>query len=153
MSEEEKKKWEILKLGHTLRIYKNEFLPSYKERDDFHSSRIDFRNGIVLGLILGIFGNLAVQYSFPMFEGVVLGKYDNVFLGSVLILSISSLILTITLWRFHKLRQDDQKGIEAAYDAKCYYVRKIEKMEVQLEALKMNLLSIKNAENHKKQKN
>ena len=62
MTEEEKKKREILNLAHTINVYEKEFLPESRAILDASQTKIDFLNGIILGLVLGIFGNLIAQY-------------------------------------------------------------------------------------------
>jgi hypothetical protein len=60
------------------------FLPYWEDKIEQHKSRIDLIYGVVLGLILGVFENLAAQYSFTVFEKTWLWEFDLLFCGGAL---------------------------------------------------------------------
>jgi len=55
--------------------------------------RVDFTKGVVLGLVLGIVGNLLVQFFYPVVESLVLGEYTNVFWANMTISAVALVII------------------------------------------------------------
>jgi len=138
MTDEEKKKFKLLKKIWHLNIYKNEFLPFQKRMSDLHFDRIEFRRGILLGLILGIVGNLLVQYSYPFIEGIIVQRYNDMFFVSSLILILSLLAIFYSMNKFENLSKSDLKGMDAYDEGRMYYERMIEQLELEIEAEKMD---------------
>jgi uncharacterized membrane protein YeaQ/YmgE (transglycosylase-associated protein family) len=65
--------------------------------------------GVVLGLVVGIFGNLVAQYFSSVIEGTILGKFDNLFYLSTLVFSASLLVvISIVLYYQRKVRKEEQ---------------------------------------------
>lgn len=70
-----------------------EFEKSWSEKLQNTSRRIDFREGIILGLILGILGNLFVQFFYPLFEHAILGKFNIVFWSNLVVCAFAIAIV------------------------------------------------------------
>jgi hypothetical protein len=140
MTEEEKKKLRIMKEQRLLRIHKEEFKPFWEQMAELNRSEIDLMRGIKYGLILGIFGNLVVQYSFTLLEGIFLERYDNMFLASIGIVMVSALVVSITLYGFNKQRKEEQRKLELALDGITREEYEIDAREVHLEAMKQGLI-------------
>jgi hypothetical protein len=107
---------------------------------ELNRSEIDLMRGIKYGLILGIFGNLVVQYSFTLLEGIFLERYDNMFLASIGIVMVSALVVSITLYGFNKQRKEEQRKLELALDGITREEYEIDAREVHLEAMKQGLI-------------
>lgn len=139
-TEEEKKKLRIMEEERILRIYKEEFKPFWEEMSELDKSEIDLMKGIKYGLILGIFGNLLVQYSYIVFEGTLLERYDNMFLVSIGVVAVSILVIFITLLGYNKETKERQRRIAVATEALIREKYEIDEREVRLEALKQGLI-------------
>lgn len=139
-SEEEKKKWQEMEEQRLLRIHKEEIKPFYERMAEYSRTEIDVMRGITYGLILGIFGNFLVQYSFALLEGGFPARYDNLFFGSVGVLVFSIIVILMTMYSFRKQRKEQQRKLEAALDAITKEKHEIDAREVVLEARKKGLL-------------
>lgn len=115
MSEEEKK-LRINELEQLKRIGK-QFLSHWNDMHELHKSRIDLVNGVFLGLILGVFGNLAVQYSVPILEWVSLGKSD-ILLPSIVVLAVSAFVIAFALITFRKQQKKEKAELSEALNKK-----------------------------------
>jgi type VI protein secretion system component VasK len=135
MSEEEKK-LRINELEQLERIGK-QFLSHWHDMYELHKSRIDLVNGVVLGLIFGVFGNLAVQYSVPILEWVSLGKSDILF-PSVIVLAVSAFVVAFALITFRKQQKKEKAELSEAFNKKLDTKSLLDEIEKQLEALKQN---------------
>ena len=79
-----------------------QLLESYQERTEFI-------RGIVLGLIYGIIGNFFVQHWYPIFEGLILGKFDALFWPNVVVCVFSLFIVFLATTMFYR----EMKKVEA----------------------------------------
>ena len=77
-----------------------EFEKEYLERVELQRRKIDFTKGIALGLLYGIIGNLFVQFFYPVFEGVILEKYDVLFWSNLVISAIALGIILLVTFSF-----------------------------------------------------
>jgi len=75
------------------------------------SRRIDFREGIVLGLILGILGNLFVQFFYTVFERVIIGNFDVVFWSNLVVCAFAMAIVLYEIIRYRRELKEDYRKI------------------------------------------
>jgi hypothetical protein len=143
-TEEEKKKIRTMQEQRYLRIHKEEFKPFWETMAGLNRSELDFMRGIKYGLILGIFGNLEVQYSFPLVEGMLLRRYDSLFFASIGIMAVSALVISITLLRFQKQRKEEERKLDVALEAIAREEYEIDAREVRLEAIEQGLIKGEN---------
>ena len=139
-TEKEKRKLRIVEEQRVLRIHKEEFKPFWESMTELHRSEIDLMRGIVYGLLLGLFGNFVVQYSFPLFEGMLLRQYNSMFFASIGIIVISTLVISITLLRFSKQRKEEERQLKVALDGIIQEQHEIDAREVRLDAMKQGLI-------------
>ena len=68
------------------------------EKIDEANRHFDFTKGIMLGLVLGIIGNLFVQFAYPVVEHIVQSSYDMLFrIDSVASIIILAAIIIIAM--------------------------------------------------------
>ena len=82
-----------------------------------HKRQIDFTKGIAFGLIYGIIGNLFVQFFYPVVEGIVVSRYDNLLLSNLIISIVSFVIIIFTTLQFRKQLRTHEKVIERTQEA------------------------------------
>ena len=58
-----------------------------------HRRHIDLVRGTVLGLTLGVVGNLFVQFLYPVTEALLLGEYKPTFAGNLIVCGISLILI------------------------------------------------------------
>ena len=108
LSEEEKKAL-IVKLQKEMKIYE-ESEERCSKSEEIHVRRIDFTKALLYGIFYGIMGNLLVQYSYPVYEGLALSRFDNMFWVSVLIFAVSVIvIIAVTIKLDHELTNEERK--------------------------------------------
>lgn len=80
-------------------LYELEALKEIKtnlfEYAEQHTSYVDIVKGTALGLILGIGGNLFVQFFVPTIEAILLGEYKETFIEYLAISAISLFIIVL----------------------------------------------------------
>lgn len=78
------------------------------------SQRMQFTEGIVLGLLYGIIGNLVVSHYYGVFEGITLARYDSLFWSNLVVFLIglaTIIVLTVIFYRrFVKLRKGKERS-------------------------------------------
>jgi hypothetical protein len=100
-----------------------------------HRRRIDLVRGIALGLLYGIIGNLFVQHWYPVFEGLVLGKYDLTFSANVIVsASVLIVILYTTIIYHRQLTKEEEKENKARGDLEVLE-KAIQRRKARLESL------------------
>jgi hypothetical protein len=151
-SEEEKKKFRIMGEQRVLRIHKEEFKPFWEKMAEYSRTEIDLMRGIKYGLVLGIFGNLVVQFSFALVEGMILGRYDNMVFVSLGIVLLSAFVISFVLYGFNKQRMEEQRKLEVALDGIWKEEHEIDEREVRLDAIRQGLLKENGAEVEKEKR-
>ena len=102
-------------------------------KEKVYKSKIDFMDGLILGLFLGIFGNVFVQYLYAFTEGLFV-KEILVILNT-LIFVISAVILTVIFYKFRQKKKYAQKGIEIEKEGQGILTGAIIDTEFELEDL------------------
>lgn len=74
---------------------------SWADFEQISTRHIDFRKGVILGLILGIIGNFFVQFSYSAYERAMIGSLDLLFWSNLL---ICGLVLAIVLHRIRRYK-------------------------------------------------
>ena len=99
-------------------------------RAEMAQRQMDFRRGIVYGLIYGIVGNMAVQFGYQVFEEWILGTYNQLFwLNLTLFLFSVFVIVLVTIWfanQISNLRDEQETYINIAKSAMSELKRRIE---------------------------
>jgi hypothetical protein len=72
----------------------------HKNREKLFERKVDFTQDLILGLMLGIFGNLFVQYLFAFTEGWL--SKDILVYSNTIVFIISAIFLVILFYRFRK---------------------------------------------------
>jgi hypothetical protein len=80
----------------------NEIKKNCFESADEHTRYIDLVRGTVLGLTLGIVGNLFVQFLYPVIESLLLGEYQPSFVGNLIVCVISLILIVFLSMNFHR---------------------------------------------------
>jgi hypothetical protein len=103
---------------------------SMLNRAEMAQRQMDFRRGIVYGLIYGIVGNMAVQFGYQVFEEWILGTYNQLFwLNLTLFLFSVFVIVLVTIWfanQISNLRDEQETYINIAKSAMSELKRRIE---------------------------
>jgi hypothetical protein len=146
-SEEEKKEMRMMDEERLLRIHKEEFKSFWERMANLSRSRIDFMKGIKYGLILGIFGNFEVQFSFSLLEGLLLGRYDIVFYASTVVVLVSAMPIVFVLNRFRKEQKEEEKQLRLAIEQTIREKYEIDKREIVLRAKEKGLIKENGKEN------
>jgi len=66
------------------------------------SQQMQFTEGIVLGLLYGIIGNLVISHYYGVFEGITLARYDSLFWSNLVVFLVglaTIIILTVIFYR------------------------------------------------------
>jgi tetrahydromethanopterin S-methyltransferase subunit G len=101
-----------------------------------HRRRIDLTRGVALGLTYGIIGNLFVQHWYPVFEGLVLGKYETLFGANVVVCGFSlGIILYVTI-RFRRQLKEDAFMAKVSKENVETAIRAIERLKEMIEKRK-----------------
>lgn len=95
-------------------------------------------NGIILGLVLGIFGNLIAQYFYLVLEGIMLLRFDKLFYVNGFVFSISIIIVVFVGYYFKKRIAGEKKYLWSMKDGVTNLERRTEDLRVKLEALKLD---------------
>jgi len=76
--------------------------------------KIEFKKGIILGLTLGIIGNLAVQFFYSVYERVFLRNFDKIFWTSLLGFIICLAITFHIIFRYRRQLREDYRKMDIA---------------------------------------
>jgi hypothetical protein len=91
------------------------FLAHFNEEYEDHKNRISLMEGIVLGLIFGIFGNLAVQYSYPLLLWLSGETAIQALMPSSLIFIISLIVIAITILFYRRRIKSEKEELTGAF--------------------------------------
>lgn len=68
--------------------------------------RVDFLQGIALGLFYGIVGNIFVSHYYQVFEGLTLGKFDVLFWTNLVVFFITlAMILLVSIIFYYRMKK------------------------------------------------
>lgn len=92
-------KEDLLKEAHKVLDWASERAEHFTNQlSESVNQRMQFTEGVALGLLYGIIGNLVVSHYYEVFEGITLARYDSLFwsnltafligLGSIIVLTI-----------------------------------------------------------------
>jgi len=93
-----------------------EFEKSWSENLQATSRRIDFRKGIILGLILGILGNLFVQFFYPVFELAIIGNFDVVFWSNLVVCTFALAFVLYKIRGYQRELKEEYRKIGVAIE-------------------------------------
>lgn len=102
-------------------------------QEKFYRSKVDLTEGLILGLLLGIFGNLFVQYLYAFTEGLV-AKGILVYSNTILFVTAAA-ILVVLLYRFRQQMKTAKEGIDIQKDGLVILDGSIVDTEFELENL------------------
>ena len=102
-------------------------------QEKFYKSKVDLAEGLILGLLLGIFGNLFVQYLYAFTEGLVAkGVLDYI---NTIMFVIAAVVLVILLYRYRQQLKIANEGIDIQKDGLVILDGSIVDTEFELEDL------------------
>jgi len=116
LSEEERKRL-MTQLQKDIKFYED-LEKSRSESGELHLQRIDFTKALLYGIFYGIMGNLSVQYSFPIYEGLALSRFDNMFWASVLIFAVSVMVIIITAYKLNRELKEEKRQFDLVWTDK-----------------------------------
>lgn len=79
----------------------------------YYEGKINFKKGLIFGLVYGVVGNLFVQFLFPVLDAIINVQYNNTF-GIYALLSIVTLVAIISFSAVFilQIRKDNKAGNE-----------------------------------------
>jgi divalent metal cation (Fe/Co/Zn/Cd) transporter len=98
-----------------------------------HQRRIDLVRGVALGLLYGIIGNLFVQHWYPIFEGLVLKKYDSIFWADVILAILILAVIIYTTYSYSRQLIESDNRMKAARAEATTIRRSIEQRKQRLD--------------------
>ena len=110
-------------------------------QEKFYRSKVDLAEGLILGLLLGIFGNLFVQYLYAFTEGLV-AKGILVYSNTILFVT-AAVILVVLVYRFRHQMKIAKEGIDIQKDGLVILEGSIVDTEFELEDLEKNKTSLR----------
>ena len=131
--------FKVTRIRGKYRILEKESLNHCRTYIEGIRSQISFLNGIVLGLVVGIVGNLVAQYFSLVLEGWLLLRFDNLFIVNSLVLSVSAIVLISIILYFRKKRALEEKTLSGMLDSERNLIKRVEQIKIELEALKLDI--------------
>jgi hypothetical protein len=116
LSEEDRKRL-MTQLQKDIKFYED-LEESRSQSGDLHLQRIDFTKALLYGIFYGIMGNLSVQYSFPVYEGLALGRFDSMFWISVLVFVVSVAVIIITAFKLNRELKEEKRLFDVMWTDK-----------------------------------
>lgn len=114
-----------------LRSMKNEELAQAEK----YKGRVYLKVGVVLGLLYGLIGNLAVVHWYGVFEGLETKVYGNLFWANVAVTIVAIIVIIGVTIQFRKGLGKDATSTNRAEDQAKLYQNIIQKRELLLERL------------------
>jgi hypothetical protein len=121
-------------------MHEKDFLPFHEKRKESYHSEVDFLDGISYGLILGIIGNLFVQFLFAFLEGIILKSYNALIGLSITIVVSSGFAIIVTFYSFRRRRKRIKEGLDVETQLAKEFEIELEAMKQELAALELDLL-------------
>jgi Flp pilus assembly protein TadB len=106
------------------------------KQEKFYRSKADIMEGLILGLLLGIFGNLFVQYLYAFTEGLV-AKGILVYSNTILF-ATAAVVLIVLLYRFRQQLKYAKEGVDIQKDGQVILKGSIADTEFELDDLEKN---------------
>lgn len=78
--------------------------------------RREFLRGIALGLFYGIVGNLFVQHWYPVFEGIVLRTFDEIFWANLIIFVVALSLIAIATAKLYSTMKQYKTSLDELAD-------------------------------------
>jgi hypothetical protein len=89
-------------------------LERFSERKEMMQRRIDYIKGVVEGLVLGIFGNLFVQFLYPISEVLVLKKaFDILLWWNVVVVTSAFVVIIYVAMKYNNQLKEYKDRIRA----------------------------------------
>jgi hypothetical protein len=128
MTQEEKERYKTRLLNRIQ--FSEEQRQKYFQREKEHQSEFEFRNALIMGLVLGIVGNLFVQYLYATIESFI-GIGVSSLTVNVTLLLVSIGILTAVFYQFNKRRKWLKEGVKIQQE--CQSLMRIDIGQTQCE--------------------
>ena len=103
------------------------------KQEKFYRSKVDITEGLILGLLLGIFGNLFVQYLYAFTEGLV-AKEVLVYINTIMFV-VAAVILVVLVYIYRQQMKIAKEGIDIQKDGLVILEGSIVDTEFELEHL------------------
>ena len=103
------------------------------KQEKFYRSKADIMEGLILGLLLGIFGNLFVQYLYAFTEGLV-AKEVLVYINTIMFV-VAAVILVVLVYIYRQQMKIAKEGIDIQKDGLVVLEGSIVDTEFELENL------------------
>jgi H+/Cl- antiporter ClcA len=90
------------------------FLNHFNEKYENHKNKISLMQGIVLGIVFGIFGNMAVQYSSELLAIIFESDKQAMLNASIFSFIISVIVIAgAIIYYYYSLKKEEQKMYDA----------------------------------------
>lgn len=87
----------MARLQKDIKIYEDS-AKSFSGFEEIALKHIEFTRALLYGIFYGLVGNLAVQYSFPFYDGIISARYDMMYwLSAILFFGAVIAILLVTI--------------------------------------------------------
>ena len=146
LTEEERKTLFILVEKSKLRHMRDAQVPMWERVREYRESGNNSIKGLIYGLFLGIFGNLFVQFLYPLIEDNTLWQYNPHFVVNLMLILVSIIAIFLTLWKFQGLQKQNMKMIDEAVNNRDSIILEMHKRERWLEGVRQGLMTMKDYE-------